>query len=111
MMNLRVAAFGKLGRLWRHYIPLAIAGLIALAGAAAMIEMVYHLQLNEALGPQMSFLGLSLNAKGVSAWLGALAVFAVGVALFEWVRRAFSREWNRIQEEIAAEIARREAAA
>jgi branched-chain amino acid transport system permease protein len=110
MMNLRVAAFGKLKRLWRHYLPLALAGLIALAGAAAMIEMVYHLQLNEALGPEMHFLGLALNAKGASAWLVAVMVFALGIALFEWQRRGFGREWNAIQEEIAAEIARREAA-
>jgi branched-chain amino acid transport system permease protein len=111
MMNLRVAAFGKLGRLWRHYVPLAIAGLVALAGAAAMIEMVYHLQLNQALGSEMQFLGLTLDADSVSSWLGALAVFAVGVGLFEWVRRGFAREWSRIQDEIAVEIARREAAA
>jgi len=111
MMNLRVAVFGKLNRLWRHYIPLVIAGLIALAGAAAMIEMVYQLQLNEALGPQMLFLGLPLDASGVAAWAGAVAVLAVGVGLFERLRRGFGREWNRIQEEIAAEIARREAAA
>ncbi|HET7526008.1 MAG TPA: branched-chain amino acid ABC transporter permease [Burkholderiaceae bacterium] len=111
MMNLRVAVFGKLNRLWRHYIPLAIAGLIALAGAAAMIEMVYHLQLNEALGPEMQFLGLTLDAKGITSWLGSLVVLAIGVALCEWLRRGFSREWNRIQEEIANEIAQREAAA
>jgi branched-chain amino acid transport system permease protein len=110
MMNVRVAAFGKLNRLWRHYIPLAVAGLIALAGAAAMIEMIYHLQLSEALGPEMPFLGMTLDAKGVATWLAALAVFAVGVVLFEWLRRGFSREWNRIQEEIAAEIAQQEAA-
>ena len=110
MMNLRVAAFGKLARLWRHYIPLALAGLVALTGAAAMIEMVYHLQLNQALGPQMQFLGLPLDASAVPSWLGALVVLAVGVVLFEWVRRGFRREWNRIQEEIAVEIARREAA-
>ncbi|HVO05763.1 MAG TPA: branched-chain amino acid ABC transporter permease [Burkholderiaceae bacterium] len=111
MMNLRVAVFGKLNRLWRHYIPLAVAGLVALAGAAAMIEMVYQLQLNEALGPEMQFLGLTLDAKGIASWLGSLLVLAVGVALFEWLRRGFSREWNRIQEEIANEIAQREAAA
>jgi len=110
MMNLRVAAFGKLKRLWRHYIPLTLAGLIALTGAAAMIEMVYHLQLNQALGPSMQFLGLTLDASGAPSWLAALAVFVVGVALFEWVRRGFGREWNRIQDEIAVEIARREAA-
>jgi branched-chain amino acid transport system permease protein len=58
----------------------------------------------------MQFLGLMVNAKSASSWLGAVAVFAVGVGLFEWVRRGFGREWNRIQEEISAEIARREAA-
>jgi branched-chain amino acid transport system permease protein len=110
MMNLRVAAFGKLNRLWRHYIPLTLAGLIALTGAAAMIEMIYHQQLSQALGPEMRFLGMTVNVTAVSSWLAALAVFALGVALFEWVRRGFAREWNRIQDEIAAEIARREAA-
>ena len=111
MMNVRVAAFGKLNRLWVHYLPLVLASLVVLAGAAVMIEMVYHLQLNEALGPEMRFLGLTLNAKGAAAWIVAAAVFAVGVVLFEWRRRDFHREWNRIQEEIADEIQNREAAA
>jgi branched-chain amino acid transport system permease protein len=111
MMNLRVAVFGKLNRLWVHYVPLAIAGLIALTGAAAMIEMVYHLQLNEALGPKMQFLGLTLDATNPAVWFAALVVLLVGGVLFEWRRRSFRREWNRIEEEIATEIARREAAA
>jgi branched-chain amino acid transport system permease protein len=110
MMNLRVAAFGKLNRLWRHYIPLTLAGLVALTGAAAMIEMIYHQQLSQALGPEMRFLGITVNVTAASSWVAALAVFAIGVALFEWVRRGFAREWNHIQDEIAAEIARREAA-
>jgi branched-chain amino acid transport system permease protein len=58
----------------------------------------------------MQFLGLTLDAMGAASWLGALVVLAIGIAFFEWVRRGFAREWNRIQEEIAAEIARREAA-
>jgi branched-chain amino acid transport system permease protein len=111
MVNMRVAVFGKLNRLWVHYVRLVLAGLVALAGAAAMIEMVYQLQLNEALGPEMLFLGLTLDADGVGTWVAAVAVFAVGVALFEWLRRGFQREWSRIQEEIAAEIQRREAVA
>jgi branched-chain amino acid transport system permease protein len=76
MMNLRVAVFGKLNRLWVHYVPLALAGLVALTGAAAMIEMIYHLQLNEALGPEMPFLGLALDAKGVGTWIAALRCVA-----------------------------------
>jgi hypothetical protein len=50
MMNLRVAAFGRLRELWVSYLALAITALVALAGAGAMIEMVYHLQLNSAGG-------------------------------------------------------------
>jgi branched-chain amino acid transport system permease protein len=58
----------------------------------------------------MRFLGMTVNVTAASSWLAALAVFALGVALFEWVRRGFAREWSRIQDEIAAEIAVREAA-
>ncbi len=111
MMNLRVASFGRLRPLLGPYLMLFGAGAVALAGAGAMIEMVYHLQLNEVLGPQMNFLGMALNAKGWGSWLGSLAVLAVGVVLFELARRRFVPLWGRIQEDIEAEIKRREVAA
>jgi branched-chain amino acid transport system permease protein len=109
MMNLRVAAFGKLRRLWTAYLALGGTALVALAGVAAMIEMVYHLQLNPALGPQMRFLGATLNAHGVDSWFGAVFLLATGAALFELTRRAFVRDWGEVQEEIEREIKRREA--
>jgi branched-chain amino acid transport system permease protein len=108
MMNLRVAAFGKLRALWTSYLALAVTGLTALLGGSAMVEMVYHLQLNEALGPDMRYLGMTLNAKGVDAWFGASFVLVTGVALFELARRQFIREWGQAQEEIEKEIKRRE---
>jgi branched-chain amino acid transport system permease protein len=110
MMNLRVASFGKLRGLWGSYLALAGASLTVLLGASAMIEMVYHLQLNEALGPNMKFLGATLNAKGFDSWFGACFVLLVGVALFELVRRQFVVEWGHIQEDIEKEIKKREAA-
>ena len=64
MMNLRIAAFGRLKELWVSYLALAVTALIVLIGAAAMIEMVYHLQLNAALGPELKFMGAALNARG-----------------------------------------------
>ena len=57
MMNLRVAAFGKLRELWVSYLALAVTALVVLVGAAAMIEMVYHLQLNAAPGPELEVHG------------------------------------------------------
>jgi branched-chain amino acid transport system permease protein len=109
MMNLRLAAFGKLRRIWGSYLALGGAGLTALVGVAAMIEMVYHLQLSQALGPQMAFMGATLDAKSADTWFGAALLVVVGVALFEVARRRFSLEWGEIQAEIEKEIKRREA--
>jgi len=111
MMNLRVAAFGRLKELWVSYLALAATALIVLLGAAAMIEMVYHLKLNAALGPELKFLGATLNAKGVNAWFGSAFVMLTGLGLFEVARRHFVRQWGEIQEYIEKEIKRREALA
>ncbi|MFT7721906.1 MAG: branched-chain amino acid ABC transporter permease [Roseateles sp.] len=109
LMNLRVAAFGKLKQIWASYLALAGAALAALVGAAAMIEMVYHRQLNEALGPELRFMGATLNSAGVDAWFGAGLLMVVGAGLFELARRHYARRWGEIQEEIEKEIKRREA--
>ena len=71
MLNLRVAMFGHMRKLWVSYLALAITAIAVLLGAAAMIEMLYHLQLNTALGPEMNFLGARLDAKGPYSWFGA----------------------------------------
>jgi len=109
MMNLRLAKYGKLGRLWVSYLGLAGTGLTALLGAAAMVEMTYHLQLNAALGPELHFLGASINARGLTSWFGAGFVLLTGVGLFELCRREFLRQWGEAQEEIEREIKRQEA--
>ena len=110
MMNLRVAKFGKFNRFWGLYGGLLLTGIPVVAGAAALIEMIYHIQLNAALGPNIRFFGLVLNTSGVASWAGALALLAVGLAALEVVRRRFVRVWGKAQEEIEAEIKRREAA-
>ncbi len=107
MMNVRVAAFGKLRGLMGAYLALAGTGAAMLAGTSAMIEMVYHLQLNESRGPQIKFLGATLNAHGLDSWFGAGFVLLVGASLFDLTRREFVKQWGRIQEEIEHEIARR----
>jgi len=109
MMNLRLAAFGKLRTLWTAYLALAGTAFVVLAGAGAMIEMVYHLQLNAALGSEMRFMGATLNANAFDSWFGAGLVLVTGLALFELTRREFVRQWGTIQEEIEKEIKRREA--
>lgn len=108
MMNLRVAAFGRLKRLWTAYLALGGAGATLLLGVAALIEMVYHVQLNAALGPKLTFLGATLDTSGVDSWLGAVFVVVTGSGLFELARRVFALEWGETQAEIEKEIKRRE---
>ena len=108
MLNLRVASFGKLRALWVSYLGLAVTGLMVVLGAAAMIEMVYHLQLNAALGSEMQFMGATLDAKGLNSWFGAVFATLTGLGLFELTRNQFVKDWGQTQEEIEKEIKRRE---
>jgi branched-chain amino acid transport system permease protein len=110
MMNLRVAAHGKLRKLWPSYLALGGTLAVALAGAAAMIEMVYHRQLGAAMGPELSFLGVRLNSSGFDSWFGAAMVMLVGMGLFEITRRHFAHDWSEIQTDIEKEIKHKEAA-
>ena len=110
MMNLRAASFGKLKQIWVSYLALFVTSLVTLVGAGAMIEMIYHLQLNSTLGDTLIFMGVTLNAKGVDSWFGALFIMLTGLGLFEAIRRQFLMEWGDIQVEIEKEIKRREAA-
>ena len=110
MMNLRVATFGKLRQIAVSYLGLLLTGLVMLIGAGAMIEMVYHLQLNAALGDTLKFMGVTLNAKGVDSWVGSALVMLTGLGLFEVTRRHYMHEWGLIQTDIEKEIKRRETA-
>ena len=107
MMNVRVASFGKLRQLLLSYLGLAITGLVALAGAGAIVEMIYHLQLSASQGSELQFLGVHLDSLGLQSWLGSAALLLVGGGLFEIVRRKFAKQWSSVQESIEQEIQRR----
>ena len=71
--------------------------------------MLYHLQLDAALGSQLRFMGLQLNAAAPATWVGAVAVTLAGLMVFEVARRRFAAKWGDTQESIEKEIKRREA--
>ncbi|MDP1531559.1 MAG: branched-chain amino acid ABC transporter permease [Rhodoferax sp.] len=87
MLNLRWVRSGGWRRLWPVYGVLLATGLLALSGAAALLEMLYHLQRGAALGPELPFFGVTLNIDEPYSWLGAAAVLLIGLMLFELSRR------------------------
>ncbi len=109
MANVRLAAYGMLRPLWRHYLALFVTGATAFVGAAAMIEMLYHLQLDAALGSMFRFMGVQVNAATTGSWAFAVSILLVGIGFFEQARRRFVLKWGDIQDAIEQEIQRREA--
>jgi len=107
--NLRLAGSGRLRPLLPGYLALLLAGAVAFTGASAMVEMLYHLQLNQALGPVMKFAGLWLDAKGAAAWIVALLLLAAGAVAFELARRRVRARWHEALDGVEREM-RREAA-
>ena len=110
MLNLRLAQRGGLRPLLGHYLALGVTATLALLGAAAQIEMLYRLQLSAVLGPELTFLGLTLDASRVASWVGALGLMLTGLGLFERSRRQFVRQWAQIQQRIEPDAPHREAA-
>ena len=110
MMNVRVAVFGRLRELLPTYAGLAGALGVTLLGAGAVVEMIYHLQLNDTAGPELGYLGLQLSVGSALHWLAAVAVLAAGVGLLEVLRRPCARRWAAIQQDIEAAVRRREGA-
>lgn len=108
MMNWRLASLGRLRHLWVAYVGLGVTALVGLLGAAAMIEMVYHLQLNSAQGPELRFAGVWLDAQSQASWVGSVFVMLTGWGLFKLARRQFLHDWENTQAAIELERQRRE---
>ncbi len=90
------------------YLALGVTALVVLLGGGAMVEMIYHLQLDAAMGDVVKYLGMSLHPKDAGSWFGAAFVTLTGLGIFELTRRQFSAQWAEIQTEIEKEIKRRE---
>lgn len=108
MMNLRVAAFGKLGRLWTAYLALGGTGAVLLAALAGAVEIIYHLQLDSSGEAGVRFFGASLDVSRADTWVGIALVAGTALGLFELSRRRYVHEWGEAQAEIEKEIKRRE---
>ncbi len=103
MMNLRVAKHGKLRSLLPAYGVLAAASLVLLVAVAALVEVIYHRQLNATMGSVLSFMGLPLDTAAAQTWLGLLAALLLGSWLFSLAQRRFSGQWDAVQEMIEKE--------
>ncbi len=104
LMNLRVIKSGHFQRLLAPTATLAAATAVAFAGSSALVEMIYHVQLDAATGSHIKFLGMSLDTKSPAVWAGAALVTAGGAVFFEWARRRYAGAWSTVQGEIEVQL-------
>ena len=100
LMNLRVLKFGKFKRLLDPYVGVILSGLALLVGVVMLIEFTWHRTLDIALGPTVKIWGFAFNTDLPQAWVLAITIVVMGAASFEYMRRRFMHEWDRIQVEI-----------
>lgn len=106
MINLRVAKFGKFRRMWAPYVAVAGAGLVLFFGIVALIEMIYHYQLESSGSMEMRLFGIQVDTGTPGPWIVAAIVVAVGSVLMRHASRWFRRVWGGAQAEIQEQIER-----
>jgi branched-chain amino acid transport system permease protein len=100
LLNLRVAKFKKFARMRDHYFGVIVTGAAALAGTAMLIELMYHVTLDLARGPDIRVMGFAFDSTRPQSWVLAAALALGGGAGFEYARRGFKAEWDKIAGEI-----------
>lgn len=110
MANWRVARLGFLRLLLPLYLALLASAVTAMLGTAALVELLYHRQLDAMFGPKLGFMGLNLDTSGFGSWLASACVCLIGLGLFEVLRRRLVRAWRDIQANVARNAERQEAA-
>jgi branched-chain amino acid transport system permease protein len=106
VLNLRVAKFGKFGRIWPSLAAVCAAGLMMFAGAAIAIEMLYHRALELESGSLVKVLGWTIDSAEPTGWIIAATLFATGALAFRFTRKSFQHAWNEVHVDIE-ELTRR----
>lgn len=100
LLNLRLVKFKRFACMRDAYFGVIVTGVAALTGVAMLIELMYHVTLDLALGPDIEFMGFTFDSTRLQSWVMAAALALGGGAGFEYARRGFKVTWDQIAGEI-----------
>ncbi len=106
MLQLRVAKYGKFGRVWPSLWATCAMALVMFAGVVMAIEMLYHLTLEAVNGTGMKLFGFAVDTAGPSAWFVAAVLLAIGGFGFWHARRSLMQVWGEVNGEIEEQLRR-----
>jgi branched-chain amino acid transport system permease protein len=101
MLNLRVAKFGRYGRIWPSLVAVSLASLVMFLGVVIFVEALYHYSLESlSYGTERQLFGFTVDTAAPTVWLVAAAFFIVGAFLFRTTRKSFQQAWGEVNTEI-----------
>ena len=105
-LNLRDHKYAKSPRIWRNWLAMGAASLVAGTGVVMIIEMLYHYTLESVNGTHMRLFGTLVDTATAGPWAVAIALLAVGGLAFAFAKRAFQAVWGEVNTEIEDSIRR-----
>ena len=87
---------GLLRRLAPSYLVAGVSGLAMLTGFFGLIEMIYHYESTDAATKSFSYFGVLLDPGKAGAWIGVLALLAVGLGAFLRTSRGVRSAWEEL---------------
>ena len=104
MLLLRVAKFGKFGRIWRPLLGVSYATLVGVIGLVIGIELLYHLTLEAANGSVTRLFGLQIDTHSPMPWLAAATALLLGWYGYRQRQPVYMAAWSEVNAEIAARL-------
>ncbi|MEC5216293.1 branched-chain amino acid transport system permease protein [Actimicrobium sp. GrIS 1.19] len=109
MMNVQLMVHGKFKRVAPLLGAICASVLVIFAGAATLIEMLYHVTLDAGTGPMMRLVGTEINTAAPTAWIVGVVLVAIGTFAFRRVKTPFQHVWSEVSTEIEAATRKAEA--
>ncbi|MDB5918471.1 MAG: branched-chain amino acid transporter permease [Massilia sp.] len=104
MLLVRVARFGKFGRLWRPLLAVVLPAMVGVLGLVFGIELLYHLTLDSANGSVTRVFGLQFDTRSLTPWLAAALAMLAAFAGYRRTQPVYMAAWGEVNAEIAAKL-------
>jgi len=104
MMLLRVARFGKFGRIWKPLLAISGVTLAGVFGLVIGIELLYHLTLESANGSVKRLFGVEVDTRSITPWLVAAALMLASWFGYRKIQPGYWAAWSDVNAEIVAKM-------
>ena len=95
MMHRPLWRAGTLLKVLPSYVVVLVPLLLALLGAALVVELAHHLAVKSTSGPAMKFLGIRMQANEIGPWIVGIVLACGGLVAFLRARRVVAAAWHR----------------